>query len=169
MCREVRNERALARTAFARGEAQDVHGCAPNHLIAAKVRNFPDSSKKKVRLAWPLFLNCASLRRPPGAPRIEPETKLNQNGNARSSRGNTTSLSPGDFGDQLLEDGARKRLVILRGNDVGPRTPDHVALVILVELGFERENGEAVNADLGRDRLIAGQVDRSPSVVGTIT
>src|ERR1043166_80513 len=48
MCREVRNERALARTAFARGEAQDIHGCAPNHLIAGRVRNFPDSSKGKV-------------------------------------------------------------------------------------------------------------------------
>src|ERR1043166_3654811 len=85
MCREVRNERALARTAFARGEAQDVHGCAPNHLIAGRVRNFPDSSKGNV-----------TARRPPARQNnaMSPAGRLYESNRKRNRIKTGTSAAP---------------------------------------------------------------------------
>jgi hypothetical protein len=46
--RQVRDKRALARAALARGEAEDVHDALRISRWDRRVRNFLDSSKGKV-------------------------------------------------------------------------------------------------------------------------
>src|SRR5882672_6064336 len=74
----------------------------------------------------------------------------------------------GDLGDELLEDGVGKRLEALRGNHEGARPADHAVVVIAVEIRLEREDRQAVDADAGGNRFVAGLRDRATPVVGAV-
>src|SRR5262249_14474695 len=76
--------------------------------------------------------------------------------------------SLGDLGDELLQHGRGERLVGLRRHDECAGTTNHVEQIIALEVGFERKNGQAVDADPGAHRIIARVLSGAPAVVGTV-
>src|SRR5262249_543372 len=74
----------------------------------------------------------------------------------------------GDLDDELLEDGIGERFVVLRGDHEGAGAADHAVVVIAVEIGLEGEDRQAVDADAGRHRLVAGERDRAAAIVGAV-
>src|SRR6516164_1072272 len=74
----------------------------------------------------------------------------------------------GDLGDQLLENGVGKGLVALRRDHEGPGAADHAVVIIAVEIGLERQNWQAVDADAGGDGLVARHGHRASAVVGAV-
>ncbi len=74
----------------------------------------------------------------------------------------------GDLGDQLPQDGVGEGVVVLCDHHEGAGTADDVVVVVLVETGLERENRQAVDADTGSNRLVAGDGDRTAAIVGAV-
>ena len=66
-----------------------------------------------------------------------------------------TSRRAGDFDDQFVQDGVGKGLVALRRDHERAGPADDIVAVVAVEVGLEREDRQAVDADAGGDRLIA--------------
>src|SRR5712691_10049204 len=73
-----------------------------------------------------------------------------------------------DLGDQLLEDGLAERLVVLGGDHEGAGAADHAVVVVAVEIGLEREDRQAVDADAGGNRLVACERHWTASIVGAV-
>src|SRR6185312_7099252 len=73
-----------------------------------------------------------------------------------------------DLGDELAEDGIGKLLETVYGDDKRTRPADDIVAVISVEARLDAEDGQAIDADAGRDRLVAGELGRATAVVGAV-
>src|SRR5436309_5657541 len=79
-----------------------------------------------------------------------------------------TLLVRGHFTDELLEDCVGEGLVALGRNDKGARATDHVVREIALEIGFQRQDWQAVDDDAGAHRVVAGARGGPAPVVGAI-
>src|SRR5262249_41089526 len=73
-----------------------------------------------------------------------------------------------NLGDELLQHGGGERLVGLRRHDEGPGPADDVLKVVVLEIGFERENRQPVAAAARPDRVVARLLRGAAPVVGTV-
>src|SRR5262249_53945759 len=74
----------------------------------------------------------------------------------------------GDLDDQLLEDGVGERFVIPRGDHEGAGAADYAVIILPIEIGLERENRPAVDANAGWRRFVAGERQRAAPIVGAV-
>src|SRR5688572_14731860 len=79
-----------------------------------------------------------------------------------------TLLVRGHLADELLEDRVGEGLVALGRDDEGARATDHVIGEIALEIGFQRQDRQAVDDDTGAHRVIAGAPGGSAPVVEAV-
>jgi len=77
-------------------------------------------------------------------------------------------LVRGHLADELLEDRVGEGLVALGCDDEGTRAADHVVQEIALEIGFQRQDRQAVDDDAGAHRSVAGARSGPAPVVGTV-
>src|SRR6266513_3715875 len=68
----------------------------------------------------------------------------------------------------FLRDGIGEGVVILRDDDEGSGAADYIFIIVAIEVGLEREDGQAVDADAGCKRGIAGERHRAAAVVRAV-
>src|SRR5882724_1480342 len=79
-----------------------------------------------------------------------------------------TSLVRSHLADELLEDRVGEGLVALCGDDEGAWAANHVVREIALEIGFQRQDRQAVNDDAGAHRVVAGARGGPAPVVGAV-
>src|SRR5437762_13271487 len=79
-----------------------------------------------------------------------------------------TWLVRGHLADELLEDRVGEGLVAFGRDDEGARAADHVVREIALEIGFQRQDRQAVDDDTGAYRVIAGARGESTPVIGAV-
>src|SRR5437870_5166913 len=79
-----------------------------------------------------------------------------------------TWLVLGHLADELLEDRVGENLVALGRDDEGARATDHVVSVIALEVGFQRQDRQAVDDNASAHRVVAGAGGGPTAVVGAI-
>src|SRR5580704_12703869 len=72
-----------------------------------------------------------------------------------------TLIAHGDLGNQLLENGIRKGLIVLGSDHECAGTADDVVGIVSIEPGLDRKDRQAIDADAGADGIVAGEGDQS--------
>src|SRR6266436_1940750 len=78
-------------------------------------------------------------------------------------------IAHGDLGNELLENGIRKGLIVLGSDHECAGTADDVVGIVSIEHRLDREDRQAIDADAGADGIVTGEGDQSAAIVGTVT
>ena len=77
-------------------------------------------------------------------------------------------INIGNFRNQFLDDGATKIFIRFGRYDKSALATNHKAGIILIKIGLNRENGQAINGHTIFDDILSGEQNRAPACIGAI-